>query len=217
MTVFTINLPKAYRELGLEGKFEFDTDRGNEGAKTNFTLQGMRYTASARMSHAAAKVREDGGTPDRALAESVLAKLVEDCYAAEWPERARAERETVSLDQLCWEEVLESACKANGWLVSGRKAREATADKPAVEAREAVTVRTLLAEHGSPEALYRAANHAYIVALRERDGKPVDEEFLETVRKRSDTGWAAKQKAHRELLRARQKAASAVDAEEGAL
>jgi hypothetical protein len=211
-----INPPKAYTDLGYTTALTIDTDRINEGGFAYLLKQGLRYTASARTSHAFAKMREDGQTPTADDAAAIAARLLADLNAPEWPERERAEREPVSLEARCWEEVLEPVFKTVGWLVTGRKAKPAEGDKPAVEAREAVTARSILAAN-EPEEAYRAANRDYLVALRERDGKPVDDEFLASVARRSDEGWAKKLKAHRELLRARQKAAAEVSAEEGAL
>lgn len=212
-----INPPKAYTDLGYTTPLSIDTDRINEGGFVYLLKQGLRYTASARTSHAFAKLREDGQEPTAQDAANIAEKLLADLNAQIWPERERAERESVSLEDQCWYEVLEPVFKAVGWLQTARKAREAEGDKPAVPAREARTPRTVIAEHGSPEAAYRAANHEYLVALRNRDGKPVDDAFLATVQARSNEAWPKKAKAHATLVKARRAATSDVSAEEGSL
>ena len=212
-----INPPKAYTDLGYTTPFDIDTDKINSGGFAYLVKQGLRYTASARTSHAFAKMREDGQEPTANDAAEIAGRLVADLNAPEWPERERTERQTVSLEDQCWEEVLAPVFKAVGWLQSGRKARPAEGDKPAVEAREARTPRTVLAEYDTPEEAYREANEAYLVALRNRDGKPVDDDFMASVKRRSDDAWPKKVKAHAALVKARRAAAADVSAEEGSL
>lgn len=219
-----INPPKVFVDMGITAPITYDTDKGNDGGFVYLLKQGLRYTASARASHTFSKIRgpkddPTGVEPTREDGEAVLAKLIEDLHAPEWPERERAEREAVSLEDRCWEEVLEPRFTKAGVLRKGRKAREATpagtdengkpvAAKPAVEAREAVTVLSLMREHGGAEGAFRAVNREYLIGLRQKDGKPVTDEWLASVEQRSTEGFAKAQKEHAALLKLKQKMAA---------
>lgn len=197
MTTFSIPLPEVFQELGLEGSFEFDTDRANEGAYSNMVRQGQRYTASARMSHAAAKIRKEGREPTREDAQAVLDRLVADCYAEEWPSRVRAERSVRSLDAQVWDELLKAKFTAAGAL---RKANKKNGT-------EAVTVDTLLAQHGGPEQAFRAVFDTYVRGEYARAKRPITEATEATFASRADAAWAKLAADHAKELRARQRTA----------
>jgi hypothetical protein len=222
-----ISPPKALAELGVTTRIVYDTETGNEGGFVYLLKQGLRYLASARASHEFAKIRgpqdePTGNEPTQEDAQRVLDRVVADLNAETWPERERSERETVDLPTRVWIELLEPKFKGASEslvkkgrapiLVKGRQAREAKDGKPAVAAREAVTTQGLIAQHGSPEAAYRAVNRAFITGLWAAGGKvELTEEDENSITRRSDAGWADLAKKHAAELKARQRSAAKLD------
>lgn len=206
MTQIKFSPMKMVVAAGGPAELIVDTDKLSQGAYEAILAQGCKYYVDAKLSHRKAaaagtpelepdaegyKAPKPFGLPEM---QDAIDSAMADFCAAEWRERAeRAPR--LSLDDQCWHELLEPKFRAAGVL----------AKASAKAGREAVTVASLLAQHGGPEGAYRAVSDKYIRGLYTSAGKEPNED---SVASRINDGWAKLVADHTKLLRAKQKAAA---------
>lgn len=209
-------------DFGVPAELQVDTGKMSDACFQDVLAQGCKYYVDAKLSHRKSAITKGTKTTEAREftaedAHKAIQDAIDEFYAPEW--RAKVERAPrLSLEDQCWHDLLGAKFKAAGEALAKVGQPPILVKANTKTGREAVTVATLIAQYGSPEAAFRAVNEQFIRGLWASKGTEVTPERFATIEARSDEGWAKLRAEHAKELKARQRAAEKlVDAEVASL